>query len=231
MSARHVWSAADDALLRERYGRESAASIAAALGCSLPGVYCRVTKLGLVEASGRPKPPQQGRPLKAGSSWSRMSGLLAERGDEGMSLAEAAGLLPQMPPKTINNTLNRLVGEGRAVKWGGGKHWSPRYFATEAQRDAWVKANPGQDKAAMAGQACATAWRRRAAPEAPKGGAARLAGEMLITERTRRIEAARPPAHRFEVREPVVGGFKTAGIGRYQEPPSGWAAALTGGRA
>lgn len=228
MSARHVWSEADDARLRQGYGRESAASIAAALGLSVPAIYCRVTKLGLVEAHGRTKPKRDGRPLNPNSSWSRMSALLADRGDQGMSLAEAAELLPQMPRKTVNNTLNRLTVEGRAVKWGGGKACSPRYFATAVHREAWEAANP--QRVAAAGQARATAWTRRLAPEAPAGGAARLPGEPVTTERTRRIEAPKPQAYRHEVRGPVVGGFKTTGIGRYQEPASGWAAALTGGQ-
>lgn len=47
MSTRRPWSAADLAMLRERYPHEPTARVAAALGRSVPSVYGQAEKLGL----------------------------------------------------------------------------------------------------------------------------------------------------------------------------------------
>ncbi|MCV2349314.1 hypothetical protein [Paucibacter sp. Y2R2-4] len=54
--------------------------------------------------------------------------------------------------------------------------------------------------------------------------------EPIITPHTKRTVLPSPPAHRYAVTGPVVGGFASAPIGCHEQPASSWVLAVTGGR-
>ncbi len=229
--SRQRWTPQDDALLQQRYPTTDAPGLAELLGRTVAAIYVRAHKLGLAAAHGRDKPQQKPRPRDPNSFLSRLEAALGQHGDAGMTLDDACAAFEGLPRRELNLRLNRLVQDGRAVKVGGGKVHSPRFFASEALRSAWLAKNPGQGGAA-AGVLARSPRKRMAAEKAPAqpGGVACLPGEGVHTARTRCIEVPRGLA-RYEVADqPVVGGLRTQGIGHYLEPASGWAAALVGGR-
>lgn len=225
------WTPEHDALLRQHYPTMDAPGLAALLGRTVTAIYVRANKLGLAREHGRGKPQQNPRQCDPTSLLSRLAALVEAQGESGLTLDDACSHFQGRPRLELNQRLNRLLGTGRAVKVGGGKVHSPRFFASEALRSAWLAKNPGQGGAAARVLARSPLKRMAAekAPDQPRGVAC-LPGEGKRTARTRCIEVPRGLA-RYEVADqPVEGGLRTHGIGNYLEPASGWAAALVGGR-
>lgn len=167
-------------------------------------------------------------------------------GAAGLGLDEMAllGVRLNLDRQQLNTVANRVSAAGLAYKAGKGKKSSQflRWFARLEDCQAWLltpNTPPVRPRERVAARernteaVSAVLTKRRAAEEkqAALRASNRSAGEPVFTAATKHLVLPTPPAHRFEVTGPVVGGFCTGGIGHYSEPASGWAAAAAGARA
>lgn len=183
--------------------------------------------------------------FKAGTNPDRMHQAIVAAGAAGLGLDEMALLGLDLCRQQLNTVANRVTYAGLAHKAGKGKNSSQflRWFARLEDAQAWLLApntpsvRPDVPRPAQRGRndvAMSEVLSKRRAQEqreAELRASNRSAGEPIITAATRHVVLPAPPAHRWVVSGPVVGGFKSAGIGGYSEPASGWAAAALGARA
>lgn len=184
--------------------------------------------------------------FKPGSNPDCLHKAILDAGAAGLGLDEMAllGERLNLNRQQLNTVANRVSSAGLAYKAGKGKKSSQflRWFAEAADCQAWLLAPntpPVRPQPRLVprerhtGAFSEMLGKRRAKElqEAELRASNRSAGEPIITTATKHVVLPAPPAHRWAVSGPVVGGFKTAGIGGYSEPVSGWAAAALGARA
>lgn len=185
--------------------------------------------------------------FKPGSNQDCMHKAIVDAGAAGLSLddMELLGERLNLNRQRLCTVANRVTYAGLAHKAGKGKNSSQflRWFARLEDAQAWMltpntpPARPAGPRLAQRGRndtAMSQVLSKRRAQEereAELRASNRSAGEPIITEATKHVVLPAPPAHRWAVSGPVIGGFKSAGIGGYSEPASGWAAAALGARA
>lgn len=232
------WTPAEETQLRAAYAAGSLPDLCEALGRPLLAVYRKAYELGLRRSHYAKRAAlQRKKPAPVADA---VVATLKAAGPAGCSMQQFLDANPGLNRDMVLSVLYRLVKKGEAwkVKAALGPSLA-RWFVSEAQAQAWRLAQqrpvpgPGGEAAARAAAAGAVmpgAGHKRERTAAACMKPALLPGAPVETARTLRVEAPRPPAHRFEAPEGHRGELKRGGIGHYTAAPSGWAAALIGGR-